>query len=319
MTSPPKKSVLANEQFYTQVLAHQELCFVSERLKLSRLNRICAQEREVVLHDRRVALAGFDATKATEPMLKFTPDEAVDLAAVLLYALILAVAIYRLLVARLHSAAGARHADAEYMSPLKRNFFRCVLLFGTSRLVGEVVEFSVADDDAGAVFSNRFRVFDCLAQCFFFSTYMSLVLYLVVHSADSERGVADKVLALRVYWVATGVFYTAVLSLYFAECALYGWDGEGAAGGTSSGGGASAASHDPILRYSAGVIALGSIICKVRSQGTRGQLFARRCVTCLHYGQVFCTILSKLCSRTHMQMAPSCFIALGPTVYRWGL
>ena len=209
------------------------------------------------------------------------PDATVDLLAILMYSLVVLVALTRLLLARIrnrspeHGAAAAAAGEAGgadeapsggdgkvYMSPLKRNFFLCVAAFGASRVVGEAVEFSVADDDAGALFSNRFRVFDCLAQCFFFSTYMSLVLYLVVHSADSERGVAHKVFYMRGYWVATGVFYGAVLVLYAAECAVYGWGGDGGAGGDGMAD-SSAAEHDPMLRVSAGVIALGSIICKV--------------------------------------------------------
>eukprot|EP00937_MAST-01D_sp_MAST-1D-sp2_P005560 g5560.t1 len=163
--------------------------------------------------------------------------------ALLLYAVIVACALYRLLRGRL----SAKHR----LSALKANFFQFTALFATARVISEGFQASLifhADAQMPrSVLNNRYRIVDDAAQCFFFSTYMSLALYLLVNSSDSALDVQRKVFFFRVYWVSSVLFYLTVLALYVVEVVKYGLT-----------------SHDdPILRYSAGVITAGSIVCKV--------------------------------------------------------
>ena len=76
--------------------------------------------------------------------MQFSPDEAVDLAAVLLYALIVAIAIYRLFIARLRSAGA--HGGGVHEATTNDTFgsgdpthIRCGLPHKNTLLLGDLI------------------------------------------------------------------------------------------------------------------------------------------------------------------------------------
>ena len=116
-----------------------------------------------------------------------------------LYGMIAILAFYRLVRGRFVRKAR--------LSALKANFFQFVLLFGTARVISESIQLYFLGQVAeSSPLTNRYRIVDDAAQCFFFSIYMALVLYLIVNSSDSAVMVAQKVHFLRFYWASTIVF-----------------------------------------------------------------------------------------------------------------